>query len=88
MPASRWTSRTHRSGPCAREEVELIRQRELMRTMRLHPDLPPEKLDTITRTLVNQIFHRPSRRLRQSGDTALATTLVELFKDTSEDESE
>jgi glutamyl-tRNA reductase len=69
-----------------REEVELIRQRELIRTMRLHPDLPPEKLDTITRTLVNQIFHRPSRRLRQSGDTTLATTLVDLFKDPSEEE--
>ncbi len=62
-----------------REEVELIRQRELMRSLRLHPELPPEKLDTITRTLVNQIFHRPSQRLRQSGDQELAAALADLF---------
>lgn len=68
-----------------REEVELIRQRELMRSLRLHPDLPPEKLDTITRTLVNQIFHRPSRRLRQSGDLELATALADLFRQVSQD---
>lgn len=63
-----------------REEVELIRQRELMRSMRLHPDLPPEKLDTITRTLVNQIFHSPSRKLRQSGDKEMAAALADLFR--------
>jgi glutamyl-tRNA reductase len=68
-----------------REEIELIRQRELMRTMRLHPDLPPEKLDTITRTLVNQIFHGPSRRLRQSGDHDLATALADLFRQGSQE---
>ena len=62
-----------------REEVERIRQRELIRTLRLHPELSPEKLDTITRTLVNQIFHRPSRRLRRSGDIELATALAGLF---------
>jgi len=64
-----------------REEVERIRQRELSRSLRLHPDLPPQKLDTITRTLVNQIFHRPSRRLRQSGDLELATALADLFRE-------
>jgi glutamyl-tRNA reductase len=63
-----------------REEIELIRQRELMRSLRLHPDLPPEKLDTITRALVNQILHRPSMRLRQSGDLELATALADLFR--------
>jgi glutamyl-tRNA reductase len=68
-----------------REEVELIRQRELMRSLRLHPDLPPEKLDTITRTLVNQIFHRPSRRLRQSGDLELAAAVADLFRQGAEE---
>jgi glutamyl-tRNA reductase len=68
-----------------REEVERIRQRELTRSVRLHPDLPPEKLDTITRTLVNQIFHRPSRRLRQSGDLELATALADLFREAGQE---
>jgi len=68
-----------------REEVERIRQRELTRSLRLHPDLPPEKLDTITRTLVNQIFHRPSRRLRQSGDLDLATALADLFREAGQE---
>jgi glutamyl-tRNA reductase len=68
-----------------REEVEAIRQRELMRSLRLHPDLPPEKLDTITRTLVNQIFHRPSRRLRQSGDLDLAAAVADLFRPGTEE---
>lgn len=67
-----------------REEIERIRQRELMRSLRLHPELPPEKLDTITRTLVNQIFHRPSRRLKQSGDLTLAATLADLFREREE----
>jgi len=71
-----------------REEVELIRQRELTRSLRLHPDLPPEKLDTITRTLVNQIFHRPSRRLRQSGDLDLATALADLFRKAAQEDAD
>jgi glutamyl-tRNA reductase len=68
-----------------REEIELIRQRELMRSLRLHPELPAEKLDTITRTLVNQIFHRPSRRLRQSGDQELAAAVADLFRQGSQE---
>jgi glutamyl-tRNA reductase len=62
-----------------REEVERIRQRELERALRLHPDLPVEKLDTITRSLVNQIFHRPSMRLRRSDDPELVATVAALF---------
>lgn len=68
-----------------REEIEMIRQRELMRSLRLHPELPPEKLDMITRTLVNQIFHRPSRRLRRSGDLELATALADLFRQAAQE---
>jgi glutamyl-tRNA reductase len=62
-----------------REEVERIRQRELERALRLHPDLPVQKLDTITRSLVNQIFHRPSMRLRRSDDPELVATVAALF---------
>jgi glutamyl-tRNA reductase len=63
-----------------REEVERIRQRELMRTLRLHPELPPEKVDAITRSLVNQIFHHPSQRLRRSENPELAEAVVALFR--------
>lgn len=62
-----------------REEVERIRQQEMMRTLRLHPDLPPEKLDAITRSLVNQIFHKPSLRLRQVEDAELVAAVAALF---------
>lgn len=63
-----------------REEVERIRQRELLRSLRLHPELPAEKLDLITRSLVNQIFHRPSLRLRRSEDPELAEAVAALFR--------
>ena len=63
-----------------REEVERIRQRELLRTLRLNPELPAEKLDAITRSLVNQIFHRPSLRLRRAEDPELAETVAALFR--------
>lgn len=63
-----------------RQEVERIRRRELLRTLRLHPELPPDKLDAITRSLVNQIFHRPSLRLRRAEDPALMETVAALFR--------
>jgi glutamyl-tRNA reductase len=70
-----------------REEVERIRQRELLRSLRLHPELPAEKLDAITRSLVNQIFHRPSLRLRDSEDVDLAEAVAALFQPASRDET-
>ncbi|HWC28940.1 MAG TPA: hypothetical protein VG845_02550 [Dehalococcoidia bacterium] len=63
-----------------RGEIERIRQRELLRSSRLHPDVPPEKLDAITRSLVNQIFHRPTLRLRQSDDPDQAEAFAALFR--------
>ena len=71
-----------------REEVERIRQRELMRSVQLHPDLPPEKLDAITRSLVNQIFHRPSLRLRRTEDPALAEVVAALFRPGDQEEND
>jgi glutamyl-tRNA reductase len=63
-----------------RGEVEQIRQRELARAAKLHPELPLSALDTITRSLVNQIFHRPSQRLRLSANQELAEALAALFR--------
>jgi glutamyl-tRNA reductase len=70
-----------------RNEVERIRQRELTRSLRLHPDLPADKLDTITRSLVNQIFHRPSQRLRQAEDQELAAAFAALFQPRAKEEA-
>ena len=62
-----------------REEVERIRQQEITRTMRLHPELPADKVDAITRSLINQVFHQPSQRLRQPENTELAAAVAALF---------
>jgi glutamyl-tRNA reductase len=62
-----------------RQRVERIRQMEVERTLRLHPDIPATALESITRSLVNQIFHLPSQRLRASTDTALAHQFAALF---------
>lgn len=62
-----------------REEVERIRQQELVRTLRLHPELPADKVDAITRSLLNQVFHQPSQRLRQPENLELAAAVAALF---------
>ncbi len=62
-----------------RREVERVRHRESARIRRLHPEIPPEKVDAITRSLVNQIFHLPAERLRGLEDSALRDRIVELF---------
>ena len=68
-----------------REEVERIRQQEMLRTMRLHPELPADKVDAITRSLINQIFHQPSQRLRQPENVELAAAVAALFTGSSEE---
>ncbi len=68
-----------------REEVERIRQQEIVRTLRLHPELPADKVDAITRSLINQIFHQPSQRLRQPENTELAQAVAALFTNGSEE---
>ena len=67
-----------------REEIERIRQQEIVRTLRLHPELPPEKVDAITRSLINQVFHQPSQRLRQPENTELAAAVAALFTSSEE----
>jgi glutamyl-tRNA reductase len=63
-----------------RHEVERIRRRELERAARLNPELPLSTLDTITRSLVNQIFHQPSKRLRDFDNQELAEAFADLFR--------
>src|SRR6185312_1851053 len=63
-----------------RSAVERVRQRELERAQRLHPEVAPETLDALTRALVNQIFHAPSKRLRESRDERLGGELAALFR--------
>jgi glutamyl-tRNA reductase len=65
-----------------RASVEAVRQRELARTRDLHPEIPPDTLDTITRSLVNQIFHLPSQRLREIDDQQLSDRVAALFAHT------
>jgi len=64
-----------------RFEVEKVRQRELARMRRLHPEVAPQTLDLLTRSLVEQIFHRPSMRLRDSSDADFGTEVAALFAD-------
>ncbi len=62
-----------------RFEVEKVRQRELSRMQRLHPEVSPETLDVLTRSLVEQIFHRPSVRLRDAARADLGPDVLALF---------
>ncbi len=62
-----------------RAEVEAVRLRELERMRRLHPEIAPETLDVLTRSLVNQLFHAPSERLKAREDDALGHEIAALF---------
>lgn len=62
-----------------RAEIERQRAQEADRIAALHPEIPRETLDVITRSLVNHIFHTPSERLRQLGDDEFARELTALF---------
>lgn len=62
-----------------RKSVEEVRRDVVQRTRRLHPEIADETLDAITRTLVNQIFHLPSERLKQLDDPDVAHQFATLF---------
>lgn len=67
-----------------RRSVERVRVREVERARRLHPEIPVETLDAITKSLVNQIFHDPSRRLDDI-DGRIARKIAELFAPGADD---
>lgn len=76
-------ARTTRRSPVGslRASVESVRRREIDRISRLHPEIPGETLDAITRSLVNQLFHLPSERLKHLDDPTLGDRVVALFSE-------
>lgn len=62
-----------------RASVEEIRRREVERARRLHPNVPPEVLEAVTRSLIDKVFHEPTARLKAVEDPALAAELAALF---------
>lgn len=80
----RLTMASHDSGSPVgnlRQAVEAARQRELERVRAKHPEIPPETLDAITRSMLNRIFHAPSQRLKEIDDPELAHLVARLFDD-------
>ena len=61
-----------------RAEIEAIRQAELVRYRKFHPDVPPEVLDAITRSLIDKVMHRPTARLKAL-DAESAREFTQLF---------
>lgn len=54
-----------------RAEVEMIRREEVARAARLHPEVPVEVLDALSRALIDKVFHAPTTRLKDlDGDRA------------------
>lgn len=68
-----------------RERVERARAAEVARIRSLHPELPEEVVELITKSLVNRLFHAPSERLRRV-DPAMAAELLRLLDPTRETE--
>ena len=62
-----------------RQEIEAIRLREASAIERLHPEIPRQTVDAITRRIVNQIFHLPSSRLKQTDDREFGDRVADLF---------
>ncbi|MGH2609032.1 MAG: hypothetical protein ACRDHF_08070, partial [Tepidiformaceae bacterium] len=61
-----------------REHVEGLRQVESARIRRLHPEIDAATIDLITHSLINRVFHDPSRRLRD-GDDHFGEQVAALF---------
>ncbi len=61
-----------------RAEIEAIRQAELARYRKLHPEVAPEILDAITRSLIDKVMHRPTSRMKAL-DEDTAREFTSLF---------
>lgn len=61
-----------------RAEVERVRQEEVARMRRLHPEVDAATVEALTRSLVNRLFHTASVRLRD-GDGEFGRAVAALF---------
>jgi len=62
-----------------RLEIERLRQSEMERIRRLHPELPVETMDVITRSLVNRLFHGISEGLKRIDDPDFHEHVLAMF---------
>lgn len=62
-----------------RLEVERMRRAELERIQHLHPELPAELMDTVTRALVNRLFHGLTASLSHTDDPELHEQVLAMF---------
>ena len=65
-----------------RRAAEEVRLREAARIRALHPEIPAETVEAITRSLVDKLLHEPTTRLRADGQ--LADQVAALFGATVE----
>ncbi len=61
-----------------RAHVEAIRQTELARYRKMHPEVPSEVLDRVTQSLLEKVLHLPTARLKDA-DQAAATEFLAFF---------
>ncbi|MBI5949769.1 MAG: hypothetical protein HY875_16660 [Chloroflexi bacterium] len=71
----------HSAVGALRAAVERVRTLEIERIQRLHPEIPRETMDTITRSFVNQLFRLPTERLKALDDPELGDQFVALFSE-------
>lgn len=61
-----------------RQSVEQMRQEELQRLRRRHPEIPEATIEALTRSMVNRMFHQPVVRLK-SLEPEIAASVADLF---------
>jgi glutamyl-tRNA reductase len=65
-----------------RQRAEAVRERELARTLARLPNLTDEerqRIEGLSRALVNQLLHEPTVQLKDAGDSGLANAAEKLF---------
>jgi glutamyl-tRNA reductase len=66
-----------------REQADAIRMAELEKTIRRIPDLRPEtqqRIDALTKSIVNKILHSPTTRLRQEASGPNAVDYADIAR--------
>ena len=66
-----------------RRQADAIRQAELEKTIRRIPDLPPDtqqRIDALTKSIVNKILHSPTIRLRAEANGPNADNYADIAR--------